>query len=106
MRPRVTIQTAERGTDVAVFHGSWDGGGRLEFREGRIYRWNNTNWLHTAWVWTDRGGLPLLRFHGKKMTVESAGTSVRELPLLAALSWYLNIMSKQDSDNTVIVPVV
>src|SRR5947209_8052170 len=92
MRPHVSVRTDGGETDLAVFHGSRDGGGRLELRDGRIYAWNNTNWRHTAWAWTDRSERLLLRFKGDRMTIEAAGTTVRELPLLVALSWYLNIM--------------
>jgi hypothetical protein len=99
LRSRIVIRQAGSATDLATFTGSWDGGGTLEFRDGRTYRWDNTNWRHTAWAWTSRSGQPLLRFKGKSMTIEPAGATLPEISLLAALSWYLNIMNSQSSDD-------
>jgi hypothetical protein len=93
------IRDAESGAEVATFRSSWDGGGTITLRDGRTYAWNNTNWQHTAWAWTDRAEQVLLRFKGKEMTIEPAGLSLPELPLLAALSWYLNILSKDAAND-------
>ena len=110
MRPGITIRDADSGLEVATFRGSWDGGGLITLRDGRTYAWNNTNWQHTAWAWTDRNEQVLLRFKGKSMTIEPSGLSVPELPLLAALSWYLNIVNNDAasvaSTGAVVVAVI
>lgn len=98
LRPRVTVRTEGSETDLAVFHSTWDGGGTLEFRDGRRYSWSNTNRMHTAWVWTGQSGAELLRFKGKSMQIESAGATTPGISLLALLSWYLNIMNNESSD--------
>lgn len=98
MRPAIVIRGAGGSTELATFTGSWDGGGTLEFRDGRTYTWDNTNWLHTAWAWTSRTGQHLLRFKGKTMTIEPAGATLPDISLLAALSWYLNIVNNEGGD--------
>lgn len=100
LRPSVVITDAGGTVDIANFRGNWRGGGTLEFGDGRTYTWSNTNLLHTAWVWTDRLGLPLLRFKGKSMTLEPAGHVLSDILLLAGLSWYLNIMNNKASDGS------
>jgi hypothetical protein len=109
MKPAVTIRDADSGMEVASFRSSWDGGGRIDLCDGRAYAWNNTNWQHTAWAWTDRSEQVLLRFKGKGMTIELAGRSVPEVLLLAALSWYLNIVNKDataDASGAGVVAVI
>ncbi|MBV9280343.1 MAG: hypothetical protein JOZ41_09715 [Chloroflexi bacterium] len=106
LRPRITIRVAGADLDLATFHASWDGGGRLELRNGRTFHWNNTNVLHTAWAWTGPSQTPLLRFKGKRMTIEAAGLAVPELSLLALLSWYLNIVNNESDAGAIAVATV
>jgi hypothetical protein len=82
--------------DVAVFRGQWDGPGTLTFRDGRDYRWENTNWSHTAWEWTTGSSSPpLLTFRRRAVTIGPGAAAHSDLALMACLGWYLRVLQSE-----------
>jgi hypothetical protein len=76
-----------------VFRGKWDGPGTLTFRDGRDYRWKNTNWSHTEWEWTTGShSMPLLTFRRRAVTIGPGAASYSDLALMVCLGWYMRVL--------------
>ena len=90
---RVRISHPDSDFDVAVFRGKWDGPGTLTLREGRVYRWENTNWSHTDWEWTTgSSSSPLITFRRRAMRIGATAAPLSDLALMACLGWYMRVL--------------
>jgi hypothetical protein len=107
---RVTVRQCGSDDDLAVFHNNtWDGGGTLQFPDGRRYP-ASTNFWQTRYELQTDAGEPLVRFDIGGVFRQSAGVIVQpaavrlaELPLLITLGWYLAVMMHQDSSAAAVV---
>lgn len=103
--PRVTVRAAGSTTDLAIFRPGWSGAGTLELSPARSVQWRAANMWHSQWAWHEADGRPLLHFksrqgwtrHEASVTIEPAAVGSPELPLLAALGWYLLVLLAQDT---------
>jgi hypothetical protein len=106
-RTRITIRQADSDQNVGLYTPSftWCGSaGTVEIEGGRSYRWGPIKSLGREHAFFDSAGTPLLRFRGSprkcRMTFE-AKTEVPDLPLLAALGYYILLL--HDEDTAVVV---
>jgi len=110
--PRATVRSPGSTTNLAVFQPNWSGTGILEFSSGRQIRWNRTSFWKSEWSFVERDDRPLLLFkqHTGLMKIsallESQNGSEPELPLLAALGWYLLILTAEDESAVDVTAVV
>jgi len=109
--PRVTVREAGSEIDIAVFWPRWLGDGTLEFGHGARFRWQSTNFWATNWMFTDDGGMPLVKFREGSpkggwremfktqalVEIESLAADLPELPLLVLLGWYLMVLRNEDA---------
>jgi hypothetical protein len=99
---RIAIRTADTGAECATFRSGSGGVGGLEMADGRIFHWSSANLWHVEWTWEDPARQPLLRFRSKiglrtaeaEVSIEPAGLGHPDLPLLAALGWYLLLLTQ------------
>ena len=104
LRPRVTVRVPGAGTDRAIFHPNWGGGGKLELADGRGFRLISTNFWRSEWAFTDEEGNQVVCFRpkyglargGAQVEIGPEGHSVPDLSLLVALGWYLMILMADD----------
>jgi len=105
LNPRVTVRTANSEANLAVFHPNWAGGGLVEFADGRHVRWRSGNFWGSEWSFLGEGDRPLLRFkqHGglikisAQLEIAPGSAGAEELSVLAALGWYLMLLTAQDA---------
>jgi hypothetical protein len=102
-RTRITIRKADSGENVALFTPSftWFGSaGTLQFERGGVFRWAGTKSFGREHTFFDQNQMPLLQFRGRtgkcRMTFASA-TDSPELPLIAALGYYIIQLHEEDS---------
>ncbi|HNQ78283.1 MAG TPA: hypothetical protein PK747_04690 [Acidobacteriota bacterium] len=109
--PRVTIRVAGKEEDIAVFAPRFWGGGNLELRDGRGFKWRSINFWSTRWGFTDRREMPVVDFipgnaepglsgifkHEAEVKVDGSAWSLPELPLLIMAGWYLMVLQYRDS---------
>jgi hypothetical protein len=99
----VTVRAAASDADLAEFHPSWTGTGRLELG-ARQLRWVATSFWRAEWSWQDAAGTPLIRYlrgtrrppvAGRVEITPTAG-GLPDLALLVTLGWYLVLLNAQD----------
>ena len=102
-RTRITIRQADSNQDFGLYTPSftWCGSaGSVTIEGQRTYRWGATKSLGREHAFFDASETPLLRFRGNprkcRMTFE-AKTEVPDLPLLAALGYYILLLHEEDS---------
>jgi len=102
-RPRVSIRKADSNETFGVFTPSftWFGSaGTLQFERGRVFRWAGTKSFGREHTFFDENQMPLLRFRGStgkcRMTFVS-GADFPELPLIAALGYYIIQLNAEDA---------
>jgi hypothetical protein len=102
-RTRITIRRADSDQDFGIYTPSftWCGSaGMVQIQGQRAYRWGPTKSLGREHAFFDASETPLLRFRGSprkcRMTFEPK-TEVSDLPLLAALGYYILLLHEEDS---------
>jgi len=109
--PRATVRTPGSDANLAVFRPNWSGTGVVELSGGRVIRWHRTSFWKSEWSFLERDDRPLLLFkqHTGLMKisalVESESATEPELPLLAALGWYLLLLNAEDESAAVVATV-
>ena len=109
--PRATVRTPGSDANLAVFRPNWSGTGAVEFSGGRMIRWHRTGFWKSGWSFLERDDRPLLHFkqHTGLMKIsallESESPTEPELPLLAALGWYLLLLNAEDESAAVVAAV-
>lgn len=107
-RPRVTVRPMEKETDLAVFHPDWLGDGRVEFPNGKQWRWKCLSFWRSRYGFLADDDQPLIEYKANTLKfVPSAGVVVAqsalglaELPLLVVLGWYVTILAFDDMAGT------
>ena len=105
LRPRVNVRTPNSEANLATFWPNWSAGGVVEFPDGRRIHWRSTSFWASEWSFVQDDSRQLVRFkqHGGFMKISariefgSADTDLRELPMLAALGWYLMLITAEDA---------
>jgi len=105
LAPRVTVRSANLEDDVAVFRPHWSGGGTLHFADGHQVQWRCTNFWGSQWAFVRSDNHILVRFShhegffkaAAQLQFEDSSAALPEFPLLAALGWYLMILTADDS---------
>ena len=105
LHPRVTVRAPNSDVNLAVFHPSWSGGGFVEFPDGRQIRWRHTSFWRSEWSFVEGVDRQLLLFKqhegflkvSARLEFDPACAAAPELPMLAALGWYLLLLAAQDS---------
>lgn len=106
---RVEIIALATGDVPAVFFYKHQQG-HVEFADGRVYYWKNHSIWGARWAWTDADGKPLIGFHRAGVFVprgelyfDSATETMRSVPLLVFLGWYLVLLNVMDSSAATVV---
>lgn len=111
LNPRVTVREAGSQIDLAIFWPRWLGDGTLEFANGRIFRWQSTNFWGTNWMFAASDGTPLVTFkEGSReaklsdlfktqafVEIQPQARDLPELSLLVMIGWYLMILRRDDA---------
>jgi hypothetical protein len=105
LHPRVTVRAQNSEVNLAVFHPSWSGGGVVEFPDGRQIRWRHASFWRSEWAFVQGEDRQLLLFKqhegflkiSARLECDPANAAGLGLPLLAALGWYLMLLTAQDS---------
>jgi hypothetical protein len=114
LHPRVTVRAQKSEVNLAVFHPSWSGGGVVEFPDGRQIRWRHASFWRSEWAFVQGEDRQLLLFKqhegflkiSARLECDPANAAMPDLPLLAALGWYLMLLTAQDSAATVSVAAI
>jgi hypothetical protein len=103
--PRATVRAPDSETDLAVFHPNWVGNGRVELTGGRTWRFQCLNFWHSKYGFIDDAGESLIEYQANvfktpptaKVVVSPLALTLRELPLLVVLGWYVTILTFDDA---------
>jgi hypothetical protein len=107
LHPRVTVRASDSDQNLAVFHPSWTGTGVLEFSDGHRVQWRCLNFWRSGWCFA-QNDQPLMSFRqhagiaklSARLEVEPLSSA--DLSLLAALGWYLMLLTAQDAAMTAV----
>lgn len=110
LNPRVTVRLLDADMNQAVFHPNW-GGGVVEFPDGRQIQWRSKGFWRSEWCFLQNNIEPLLCFKqsdgflkaSARLEINSANSAQPELPMLAALAFYLMVLSAEDDATAVAV---
>jgi hypothetical protein len=100
---RVTIRSCDSDDNVAVFrNNTWSEGGTLEFPDGaRLLA--NTDFWQSRYEFKTETGERLVEFEtgglihlSAKVEIARGAATMRELPLVIMLGWYLVVMMQMD----------
>ena len=111
LHPRVTVRAPNSDLNLAVFYPSWSGGGVVEFPDGRQICWRHTGFWRSEWSFVEGESRQLLLFKqhegflkiSARLECDPTNAALSELPLLAALGWYLMLLNAQDASAAVSV---
>jgi hypothetical protein len=114
LHPRVTVRTPNSDANLAVFYPSWSGGGLVEFTDGRQIHWRCNSFWRSEWAFVQGEDRRLLLFKqhegflkiSARLEFDPASAAAPDLPLLAALGWYLMLLTAQDAAVAVSVTTV
>ena len=104
-RQQIMVRSAESGPILATYTRSW-GGGTLQFADGRLFKWENTNFWGTKKAWKSSSNTCLVQFQSSPWTrdllvrVEPETATTPEHSLLVILGLYITILSKRDAAMT------
>jgi hypothetical protein len=111
-KPRVTVRKAGEEVNLAVYTPRWTGReGALEFPDGRVFSWKQTNFWAARYQITDAVGNLLASFQSgidksklsdifktqARVEIDLRGRALPELPLLVLLGWYLIVLQENDA---------
>jgi hypothetical protein len=103
LHPRIAVRIPSSDANLAVFRRNWSGSGALEYPDGRQIHWRHTSFWKPEWVFVQGEDRPLLRFKQRlglmkisaRVEFDPADAAVPDLPMLAALGWYLLLLAAQ-----------
>lgn len=111
LTPFVTARVSGSERDIAAYKPEMGGGGELTLGGKRDFAWKRRGFWSGHWGFDRIGGGPILHFEPKfsmlkrvaEMHLEPSAHTVPELPLLAALGWYLLILMGRDQAATMAI---
>jgi hypothetical protein len=109
--PKVTVRTDGSDRDIALYEPGWTGTkGTLILSDGSRLLFRASNFWNTAWVLEREGGAMVLELHTHGVVHHSATIRVADdareradLPLLAALCWYILLLYISDAAGASVV---
>jgi hypothetical protein len=109
LNPSVTVRPSDSDQNLAVFRPSWTGSGMLEFSDGHRVQWRCRNFWGSEWCFL-QNDQPVISFKqhtgiakvSARLAVEPATATADDLSLLAALGWYLMLLTAQDAAITAV----
>mgnify|MGYP000350861041 CR=1 FL=1 len=102
---RATVRACGSDTDIATFkNNTWKGGGTLTLADGRTYL-ASTNFWQTQFEFKTETGERLFGYTNiggvmrlsARVQIEPPAVTLRELPWMVMLGWYLALMLHRDS---------
>jgi hypothetical protein len=107
VRPRVTIRSTSTDAIKAVFEAKLTGKGVLRISGGDQLYWNADDIKRNVWAFKNQQSITLMRLLAKKkflsidgqVEVEKDTKTRPDMPLLAAIGWYLLIMMTDPSSD-------
>lgn len=102
LKPRVTVRTPGSEANLAVFHQNISGGGILQFQDGRRYLWRCTSFWGSEWAFLTAEEHRLVQFRLNASLFRSGAqtsilASAADASLLAALGWYLLVLTAEET---------
>jgi hypothetical protein len=105
LSPRVTVRFPNLEAELAVFRPHWGSGGTLHFANGHQAQWRCANFWGSQWAFVGNDGRIVVRFShhegffkaSAQLDFDVSSATLPELPLLAALGWYLMILAADDA---------
>jgi len=99
------VRSPNLAADLAVFRPHWGGGGTLHFADGHQAQWRCTNFWRSQWAFVVNEDQIVVRFGHREgffkasaqLDFDPSSAALPELPLLAALGWYLMILAAEDA---------
>jgi len=103
LTPTVSVRAQGSESTVAVLKPGWRGEGTLQFSDGRRYQWVIAGFWRPQWTFAGEGGGPLIHFkydlaflqQTMEVEIEPGAGSLKDLPLLATLGWYLIVLMSE-----------
>lgn len=102
-RRKIIVKSIGTDEEVAVFNYGFTNG-TLNFADGRVYHWRQSNFWGTKWAWTTEDGEPIVGFEGKgllryrgEMSIAPAASEISHLTMLVFLGWYLVMLHYEDA---------
>lgn len=102
-RRHIVIRSVGTGEEPAEFHYHLQNG-RLEFPDGRVVYWRQSNWMGTKWSWVTADGEPIVGFKTKGILqfnadihLDTEAAQTKSLSLLVFLGWYIINLYQEDS---------
>jgi hypothetical protein len=106
----IEVRSVGTGDEIARFHYRWDHGGELVFPDGRRYRWRQSSFWGSKWVWIDESGEPIMGFksggffrYSADISMDGDAVAGKAPPLLIFLGWYLILLNHDDAAAVVVV---
>ena len=105
LAPSITVRSANREADLAVFRPHWGRGGTLHFADGHQAQWRCTNFWGSEWAFLGNDNHSIVRFRhhegffkaSAQLEFEPSSAALPDFPLLVALGWYLMILAADDA---------
>lgn len=109
-RPTIIVKTIGTGEESAKFHYEFYDG-RLQFPDGRVYHWKQSDWWGSKWTWTEADGTPVIGFKaGGFLQINSEisidpefAVNTPSLALLIYLGWYLVTLYYEEASSTTLI---
>lgn len=110
LRPRVSVRDAATERDLGVFEATWGGDGVLRLGAQPEYKWSSEGIWRTRWTWSGATGHGLVHLSPKSVLrstalaeVEPGARKDKWTGLLAALGWYLILLTAEDGSAGAII---
>lgn len=106
---KVTIRTTESDLDIGYFYPTMLGGGRIELRDGRMWKIKAMGLFQPRYVVFDNSERAVLNFKVKGFGSGSELTFAKPYPdektayLLAIIGWYVSILANEDSSAAAVI---
>src|SRR5262245_40785749 len=100
--PTIAVRKTDSTIEVATMERRWNGCGTLQGPGGRRYQWSKPSFWGGEWNFTDDAGRVVMRFRPRVLkssapiTIEAAGASAQDVPLLLVVGWYLIVSMARD----------
>ncbi|MBZ0281679.1 MAG: hypothetical protein K8L97_13150 [Anaerolineae bacterium] len=108
-RRKIIVKSLGTDEEIAVFNYGLSNG-TLNFADGRVYHWRQSNFWGTKWAWTTDDGEPIVGFESKgllryrgEMSLSPASDEISHITLLVFLGWYLVTLHYEDSAASTVV---
>lgn len=106
---KVSVRLLDTETEIASFHPSMFGGGRIVMRDGRSWRLQARGFFHKAYELYDSTGTLSLTLEesdqGAEITLRQLGLDGRTTYLLSLIVWHAALLAKDDASAAAVIAV-